>query len=165
MVVSFNRLNELVEFPAQLIDVLLNGFEHADVGQGAGFMENVEVIRGLVAGRLGIGQEPNEILFVPTPAISLDDVRSNGFNGPPNLSAFFVHFMLWKHFQSHVVDFGGEPLRQSPNLELAIAHWLAFRKQQLSLKTLPIGGRAGGSSIEHRVSSINDRPLYLRQSA
>jgi hypothetical protein len=158
MVCSFNRLNELVEFSAEFVEVLLRGLKDVLIGQGARFLEDMEVIHGLIARRLGVGQESNEIVFVSSPSVSFDDVCSNRLNGSPDLASFFVHLMLWEHVESYFVDFGREPFRQQPDFELAIAHCPTLSAPRGVRSTIEIHERVGRSSIENRVSSINPPP-------
>jgi hypothetical protein len=169
MVCSFNRLNELVEFSAKFVEVLLRGLEDVLIGQGACFLEDVKVIHGFIARRLGVSQESNEIVFVSPPSVSLDDVCSNRLNGPPDLTSFFVHLVLWEHVESYLVDLGRKPFRQQPDFELAIAHCPTFCAPRCVRSVMEINELMGGSSIEYRVSSIENRvssisgiPPYLR---
>jgi hypothetical protein len=165
MVSSLYRLEQPVEFSAQFVKELMCGLKEAFVCKRTCFEKDVEMIHGFIAGGLSIGQEADEFLFVSSSPIPLDNVRSHRFDGSPDLASFFVQFMPWEHVENHLVDFGRKPLRQLPDLEFAIAHDLACRSTSNFPPGSTIQGWVGGSSIEHRASSINALPLYLRQSA
>src|SRR5437763_6135230 len=67
-------------------------------------------------------KKPNELLFVPTAAVTLDNIRGYRFRGATNLAALFEHLELWQVSECHAMHSNRYFSRQLPNLKISIAH-------------------------------------------
>src|SRR5436190_4740809 len=80
------------------------------------------MIDGFIAGSMSEYKKPNELLFVTSAAVALDNVRGYRFYGAANLATLLIHLELRQVLECHAMHSNRDLLCQLPNLEISITH-------------------------------------------
>src|SRR6266545_697082 len=121
------------------------------IRKGAGFKKSFQVVHGLIARGVSVGQEPNELLLVSSSPVAFDDRGLYRFHRFAYLRSFLEHLELGQLRESHPLYVHHEFFRNDPNLQISVTHpYRSFCRSSEPRKSIP----HPASRIPHPASRI-----------
>jgi hypothetical protein len=140
LVVFFDGLYEQVELFPEHVQPLKQVFIIFLFPEGTRFKQSLQMIDRFIAWSRCKDKVADEFLFLSPSSVSFDDRGFDGFHRAPDLTAFFVHLMLWQFFDGHSMHIDNGFSSKSPDSCSSSLH------SPLSLHP--------ASAIQHLVPSI-----------
>ncbi len=119
---GFDGGDEAVQFRTEFVQSSMDVIEERVVGKRTCLKKLFEVVDGFVAGAVGVSEVFDELQFVASATITLDDVASDRLRRASDLRRGFKLLKLRELHQRHTMNVDCNVTSQLPDLQISVTH-------------------------------------------